>query len=69
MEIRQEIDYHLKQAFREVSLALRADQEFARAGHLAVALRHSEIVERLRQQLAMDEQEQQQIHVQNGVWG
>ena len=69
MEIHEEIDYHLKQAFREVSLALRADHEFARAGHLAVALRHSEIVERLRQQLAMDEQEKQQVHVRKGVWG
>jgi hypothetical protein len=68
MTVQEEIDYHLKQVFREVSFALRAENEFARAGHLAVASRHSEIVQRLRDQLTAEQQEEQEPRSRKGMW-
>jgi hypothetical protein len=56
MKVREEIDHHLKQGFREFSLALRAESDTAKRGHLEMAFHHSEIVQRLRTQLYAEEQ-------------
>jgi hypothetical protein len=51
-----EINYHLKQAYREFRLALRSESEGARRGHLNMAMHHFDVVKRLRIQLDSDEQ-------------
>jgi hypothetical protein len=64
MKLRQEIDHHLRQGFREFSLALRAESEAARTGHIEMA-QHSEFVQRLRDQLHSEEQASM---IQAGIW-
>jgi hypothetical protein len=56
--LHEEIDYHLKQAYREFRLALRAESEGARRGHLDMAMHHFDVVKRLRIQLEVDEKSQ-----------
>ena len=69
MTLHEEVDHHLRQGFREFSLALQAEGGAARKGHLEMALHHSEIVRRLRDQLDADEQEQRQEQRDKpGVW-
>jgi hypothetical protein len=59
--LHEEIDYHLKQAYREFRLALRAESEAARRGHLDMAMQHFDVVKRLRTQLDDDEKSQRLI--------
>lgn len=61
----EEIDHHLKQGFREFSLALRAESEAARKGHLEMSQHHSDIVQRLRTQLDADQRQQREV---KGSW-
>jgi hypothetical protein len=56
MTLREEIDHYLKQGFRELSLALRAESDTAKRCHLEMAIHYSEIVQRLRTQLQLEEQ-------------
>jgi hypothetical protein len=47
MSVDEEIAYHIKQAFREFCLALRAETEVAKISHLEVSGQHHDVVQRL----------------------